>query len=132
MQPSPVIGSILLGSTDPGRLRAWYERAFGVTADADDFLPFGNVGVLIESRADVSATSPEPGRVIINLHVEDARASAELLDSLGVSWVAGLEYREPAGAWFGTAADPDGNYVQIIELTDAYWEAHKQRERQAG
>lgn len=33
--PLPTIGSFLLASTDPVRLRGWYERAFGVTADAD-------------------------------------------------------------------------------------------------
>lgn len=38
MQSAPAIGSILLASTDPDRLRTWYEHAFGVTADADGFL----------------------------------------------------------------------------------------------
>jgi hypothetical protein len=46
--------------------------------------------------------------------------------------VAALEYREPAGAWFGTVLDPDGNYVQIIELTDAYWAAKRERQLHAG
>jgi predicted enzyme related to lactoylglutathione lyase len=132
MQASPAVGSILVGSTDPGTLRAWYEAAFGVTADADGFLRLGDVGVLIDSRDDVSATNPEPGRVIINLHVGDAQAAARQLDELGASWVAGLEYREPAGAWFGTVLDPDGNYIQIIELTDAYWAAKQERELRAG
>jgi hypothetical protein len=45
---------------------------------------------------------------------------------MGVTWLAELEYREPAGAWFGTVLDPDGNYPQIIELTDAYWAARQQ------
>ncbi len=29
--------------------------------------------------------------------------------------------RETGGAWFATVSDPDGNYLQIIELTEAYW-----------
>ena len=69
-----------------------------MTADADGFLRLGDVGVLIESRADVSARNPEPGRVIINLHVEDAQATAKHLDELGASWVAALEYREARGS----------------------------------
>jgi predicted enzyme related to lactoylglutathione lyase len=124
----PVVGSILLASTDPDRLRTWYERAFGATAGADGFLGFGQVQLLIDSRDDVAARSAEPARVIINLHVDDARATAEHLDTLGVAWLAKLEYREPAGAWFATAVDPDGNYVQIIELTSAYWIARRARE----
>jgi predicted enzyme related to lactoylglutathione lyase len=123
-----VIGSILLASTDPDRLRDWYECAFRVGADVDGFLRFGDVGVLIVSRDDVSARNPEPGRIIINVHVDDANASARHLDAMGVSWLAPLEYREADGAWFATLLDPDGNYVQIIELTDAYWTARHLRQ----
>jgi catechol 2,3-dioxygenase-like lactoylglutathione lyase family enzyme len=124
---APVIGSVLLASTDPARLRAWYERAFGATADADGFLRFGDVGLLIDARDDVAARTAEPARVIINLHVSDAQAIARHLTALEVTWVAALEYREAAGAWFGTVLDPDGNYVQVIELTEAYWAARRER-----
>jgi len=122
MSSVPAIGTILLGTRDPERLRSWYKRAFGVTADPfDRFLRFGEVGVLIDSRPDVAASTAEPGRVILNLHVPDAPAVARHLDAaMNVTWVAPLEYRERPGAWFGTVADPDGNYVQIIELTEAY------------
>jgi hypothetical protein len=58
--------------------------------------------------------------VILNLHVADAEATARHLGAMGATWLAPLEYREQAGAWFGTVLDPDGNYVQIIELTPAY------------
>jgi predicted enzyme related to lactoylglutathione lyase len=120
MQPPPAIGSILLASHDPGRLRSWYERAFGVRANADGFLPFGGVGLLIDDRDDVAERPVEPGRIILNLHVEDARAAAAHLDDLGVEWVSPLELRDGI-AWFGTVLDPDGNYVQVIELTRDYW-----------
>jgi catechol 2,3-dioxygenase-like lactoylglutathione lyase family enzyme len=130
--PLPAIGSILLASTDPGRLRGWYERAFGVTADTDGFLRFGETDLLVDGRDDVVATAVEPARVILSLHVDDAEATARHLDAAGVTWLAPLEYREQAGAWFGTVLDPDGNYVQIIELTPAYWAGRQQRARQAG
>jgi predicted enzyme related to lactoylglutathione lyase len=130
--PTPAIGSILLASADPDRLRAWYGRAFGVTAGTDGFLRFGEVGVLVDGRDDVAAEAVDPARVILNLHVGDAQATGRHLDAMGVTWLAGLEYREQAGAWFGTVVDPDGNYVQIIELTGAYWAARRQRARQAG
>ncbi len=129
---TPALGSILLASRAPERLRAWYERAFGVRADAAGFLRLGDVGLLIDGRDDVAPVTAEPARTILNVHVDDARSTAEHLDSLGVPWLAVLEYREPAGAWFGTVVDPDGNYVQIIELTEAYWTARAQGERRAG
>ncbi|MFI0355678.1 VOC family protein [Actinomadura sp. 9N407] len=127
MHQIPAIGSILLASTNPESLRAWYERAFDVKADADGFLRLGEVGLLIDGRDDVAVTAAEPARVIINLHVTDAQETARRLGSLGVNWVADLEYREDAGAWFGTVLDPDGNYLQIIELTAAYWVARRER-----
>jgi predicted enzyme related to lactoylglutathione lyase len=131
MDSTPAIGSILLASTEPDRLRDWYQRAFGMTASVDGFLEFGSVGMLIVPRDDVQPRTQEPGRVIINVHVEDARAAVARLDDLGVSWVAELELRQPDGIWFATAIDPDGNYVQIIQLTETHWAAKQQREQAA-
>jgi len=126
---SPVIGSILLASADPAALRSWYERAFGVAADVDGFLQLGDVGLLIDGRDDVAARAAEPARLILNLHVPDARAAAARLDEIGVTWLAELEYRPQGGAWFATVIGPDGNYVQVIEITDAYWPARQEREQ---
>jgi len=108
------LGSILLGSTDPGRLRAWYRAALNPVEVPDGFLDFGGVRVLIDERSDVGTANPEPGRVILNFHVADARATARHLDALGVTWLSPIERR--GDNIFGTMIDPDGNYVQIIEL----------------
>jgi catechol 2,3-dioxygenase-like lactoylglutathione lyase family enzyme len=128
--PSPVIGSLLIGSTDAERLRAWYEQVFAVRADVDGFLPLG-VGLLVDARDDVAPRSREPGRVVLNVHVSDARAAAQRLEESGAPWVSPLEYRD-AGAWFGTVTDPDGNLVQVIELTPEYWRLRGERQRAAG
>jgi catechol 2,3-dioxygenase-like lactoylglutathione lyase family enzyme len=120
--PTAALGSILLGTTDPVRLRDWYAAAFGA-GDGDGFTEvtptlfactFGDTSLLIDGRDDVAGASPDPGRVILNFHVDDARATAERLDALGVTWLVELEER--AGGVFGTLVDPDGNYVQIIQL----------------
>jgi catechol 2,3-dioxygenase-like lactoylglutathione lyase family enzyme len=116
---TPPLGSILLASSAPDRLRAWYERAFGATPNPDGFLRFGEVSVLIDQRDDVAERTVEPGRVILNLHVDDVRAMVAHLDGLGVTWVAELEDR--GDALFAAVADPDGNVVQVIELTPSYW-----------
>jgi uncharacterized glyoxalase superfamily protein PhnB len=100
-------------------LRAWYASAFGVTPNRYGQLVFGGVALLIEARDDLAATNPEPGRTILNLHVEDARATAAHLTSLGVTWLVEVEKRD-FGMLFGTLVGPDGNYVQIIELTEEY------------
>jgi Glyoxalase-like domain len=108
------LGSILLGSTDPDKLRAWYRVALGPAEVPDGFLDFGGVRVLIDKRSDISTSNPEPGRVILNFHVADAEATARHLDRLGVTWLSRIERRRDG--MFGTLIDPDGNYVQIIEL----------------
>jgi predicted enzyme related to lactoylglutathione lyase len=116
------LGSILLSSTKPERLRDWYAAAFSANPErtpgdvAYDVLDFGGFYVMVDSRDDVGDTNPEPGRTILNFEVDDARATAGRINDLGASWLAELEDRE--GSWFGTAIDPDGNYVQIIELSE--------------
>ena len=108
------LSSMLIGSTDPDRLRDWYRQGFGPAAGDHDALDFGDFGVLVEGRDDVAPANPEPGRFIVNFHVDDAAAAAKHLDDLGVTWLVELEEREPG--WFGTFLDPDGNYVQIIQF----------------
>jgi predicted enzyme related to lactoylglutathione lyase len=118
----PRLDSMLLASTDPERLHAWYAAALEPEEDAkvDQYrvLKFGDFHLLIDSRDDIGDTNPEPGRVVINFDVPDARAVAARLDELGTRWLAALEDRD--GSLFATAVDPDGNYVQIIQLSDEH------------
>lgn len=125
--PAPAIYSLLLGSRDPEALRRWYEEVLGAERDPDGFLHFGPVAVLIDQRDDVDRTAVEPGRVILNYTVANIAATARALDAMGVTWVAPVEYREAGGAWFGTICDPEGNYVQLIQLTNDYWRQRRVR-----
>ena len=116
----PTLDSILLASTDPERLRTWYVAALDPEENTDmggyRLLRFGGFYLMIDSRTDVSDKNPEPGRVIFNFDVADARAVVARLNDMGVSWLAELEDRD--GSLFATAIDPDGNYVQIIQLSE--------------
>ncbi|MGH8777077.1 MAG: VOC family protein [Jiangellaceae bacterium] len=116
----PSLDSILLASTDPERLHAWYVAALDPAENSkvDNYrvLKFGGFYVLIDSRDDIGNKNPEPGRVILNFDVADARAVAARLDDMGVTWLVELEDR--GGSLFATAIDPDGNYVQIIQLSE--------------
>lgn len=116
------LDSMLLASTDPDRLHDWYAAAFDPTDDEkrDQYrvLRFGEFHLLIDSRDDVGDRNPEPGRVILNFDVPDARAVVARLEELGTAWLAELEDRD--GSLFATAIDPDGNYVQLIQLSDEY------------
>lgn len=113
------LASMLLSSSDPERLHAWYAAALSPSDNVDvngyRVLKFGAFYLMIDTRDDVGDNNPEPGRMILNFDVDDARAVAARFDELGASWLAPLEDR--GGSLFGTAIDPDGNYVQIIELS---------------
>jgi catechol 2,3-dioxygenase-like lactoylglutathione lyase family enzyme len=118
----PSLDSILLASTDPERLRDWYVAALDPEENTDvdryGVLKFGGCYVLIDSRADITDKNPEPGRMILNFGVADARAVVDRINGLGASWLAELEDRD--GSLFATAIDPDGNYVQIIQLSEEH------------
>ncbi|MFF0867513.1 VOC family protein [Nonomuraea sp. NPDC050227] len=121
----PNLNSLLLASTDPARLRAWYATVLDPESDTDvthyGVLTFGDFHLIIDTRADVADKNPEPGRVILNFDVPDARAIVARMEEAGVSWLAELEDRE--GSLFATAIDPDGNYVQIIQLSEDHRKA---------
>ncbi|WP_188188776.1 VOC family protein [Nonomuraea sp. SYSU D8015] len=118
----PSLGSLLLASTDPERLRAWYATALDPedVSDVNGYriLKFGEFFLLIDTRDDVADKNPEPGRVILNFDVDDAQAVAARMEKVGVTWLAELEDRD--GSLFATAIDPDGNYVQIIQLSEEH------------
>jgi predicted enzyme related to lactoylglutathione lyase len=118
---SAALRSILLGTPDPVRLRDWYTAAFAA-GDEDMYSEvtptlfacrFGSTSLFIDGRSDLAGTNTDPGRVILNFHVDDIRTAEARLVALGAVWV-----REPERTrWgiIGTVLDLDGNYVQIVE-----------------
>lgn len=115
----PVLDGMLLASTDPKRLGEWYAAALAPQEDVQvevyRVMRFGGFDVVIDQRDDIGDRNPEPRRTILNFAVEDARAAAARLTEAGTTWVAELEDRD--GSLFATAADPDDNLVQLIELS---------------
>lgn len=118
---TPRLSGVMLSSTEPERLHEWYRSVFPPQTDeAQDqyrILGYGGVYLFIDTRDDVGPKAAEPGRVLLNFEVDDARAAAERVEQSGSSWLAPLEDRD--GNLFATAIDPDGNYVQLIELSEA-------------
>jgi|SRR5918996_659321 predicted enzyme related to lactoylglutathione lyase len=120
---APPIGSLLLGSSNVEQMREWYQKAFDVKQNDMGAYEFGPVQYYIEEHSEVSGPTQEPARIIINLDVDDCRAVEAHLKEQGVNWIRPVE-QEDFGL-IGTVADPDGNYVQIIQW-GATPEAHKE------
>lgn len=111
---TPVPGSVLIGSTRPAELRDWYRRALAPESEGEGPIDFGGFLLVIEERDDVGPKNNEPGRIILNFHVDDFDAVAAQLESAGVDWL--VPHSDRPGGRFGTFVDPDGNYLQIIQL----------------
>jgi predicted enzyme related to lactoylglutathione lyase len=110
---APPIGSLLIGSSQVDAMKDWYRKAFDVKENDMGAFEFGAVQLFVETHSDVSGPAKEPARVLINLDVDDARALGEHLKSIGSRFVREVEKNEHA--LIGTVADPDGNYIQIIQ-----------------
>jgi predicted enzyme related to lactoylglutathione lyase len=120
---APPFGSILIGSSNVDEMKNWYRNAFGVQENQMGAFEFGPVQIFVETHSEVSGPTKEPARMILNLNVDDCRALEADLKAKGVKWIRPVE-QEDFGL-IGTLADPDGNYVQIIQW-GAQPEAHRQ------
>ncbi len=112
------LNSILIGSEDPKRLRAYYTNLFGKPAyEADDFSSwqFGSGWMSVGSHDQVKGKNAHPGRVIWNFETPDVKADFEKLRAAGATVVR--EPYQPGGAaemWIATFSDPDDNYFQLV------------------
>src|SRR5437868_7048857 len=97
--------SIILGSTQPARLRQWYlnvlapEKAAEMPASehgGEGPLHLDGFILVIEGRDDVEARNPQPGRHLVNFHVDDFDAAEQQLRAAGVDWVLPVAER-PSG-----------------------------------
>ncbi|MGQ0802324.1 MAG: VOC family protein [Actinomycetota bacterium] len=119
---APPIGSLLVGSTQVDEMKKWYKRAFGVDENDMGAFDFGGVQLFVEEHSEVSGPTKEPARVIVNLSVDDCNTLGGHLKDMGAKFIREVEQEE--FGLIGTVADPDGNYIQIIQW-GATPEAHK-------
>lgn len=110
---TPPLASLLIGSSNVAAMMDWYRQGFGAVENDMGAFEFGAVGVFIEEHSDVAGPATQPARIILNLNVDDCRAVEAQLVAAGTTWVRPVEQAQ--FGLIGTAADPDGNYVQIIQ-----------------
>lgn len=106
--------SILIGTTQPERLREWYRATLAPEHVGDGPFDFGGFRLVIDGRTDIASRNPESDRLILNFNVDDFDAAVNDLAESGVEWIAPPEVR--ATGRFATFADPDGNYLQLVSL----------------
>jgi len=109
--------TVLLASRDPERLATFYDQVLGLERRPSQnhaVFRVGGATLRLIDHSEVGPRSPEPQRIMFNLFVKDVRAEVARLQPLQVTLV-----RPPAqmtwGGYVATLADPDGNYLQLIE-----------------
>jgi predicted enzyme related to lactoylglutathione lyase len=113
---------ILIGSDDPGRLSAYYEKLLG-KPDYDDggytTWMLGSGSISIGAHDQVHGKNAHPGRLIWNLESEDVKGDFERFRAAGATVIAEpYSFDQAPDAWIATFADPDDNYFQLMSPFD--------------
>jgi predicted enzyme related to lactoylglutathione lyase len=114
--------SIMLSSEDQDGLRAFYRDIVALPPRPEygpNAFSFGKAVLNISEHSETKGATKEPHRVILNLFVDDLDAQQERLRAAGVRFVRDRG-REEWGGIISTFADPDGNFVQLIQVPAEY------------
>lgn len=104
-------------SEDPARLLKFYTDVVGLPKNpnmGDMALDAGGTTLGFDSHSEVRGAAKEPARVLIDFFVDDIAAEQKRLEAAGVKF-SRSQGKEYWGGVISTFADPDGNYVQLIE-----------------
>lgn len=110
--------TVMVGTDQAGALARFYGEVLGlrrVGRFRDPVFEAGGGYVRILEHSGVSGPTLEPARVQINLFVDDVEGEFARAASAG----AGVHRRPQRERWGGLVAtlrDPDGNFVQLIEM----------------
>jgi RimJ/RimL family protein N-acetyltransferase/predicted enzyme related to lactoylglutathione lyase len=128
---------ILLVSENPERLARFYRDVLGIPLEEerhDETLPhwgatLSDVHFAIHPIEDFPDRKSGVGAVKLAFTVFDVRAFARRLEDRGISL---LYPPRDEGFFVGTALlDPDGNFVELTELVDAWFEGMEERRGRA-
>jgi predicted enzyme related to lactoylglutathione lyase len=110
------LGSVIVATNDKTRLKLFYHDILGIPYNDQGKLESNGIIIHPTHHSEVQGPPPEPFRVMMTFEVLDIHSVTSTLQGHGVVFV-----REPAletwGGWVATFLDPDGNYLQLIQLS---------------
>jgi predicted enzyme related to lactoylglutathione lyase len=112
------LNSVMIGTTQPKVLVAFYEKVLGKPADMSDeengFFGWqvGTAFLSILAHSEMVGRSKDPGRIMLNFETPQVKEEFERIKALGGTVIK--DPYEMGGGWIATLADPDGNYFQLI------------------
>ena len=110
--------SVLIGSSQPDVLAAFYAKVFGKAADfADGGYAGWKVGaafVTVGPHSEMKGSAREPARVLLNFETAEVKEEFARIKGVGATVVAEPYQMDGMPGWIATFADPDGNYFQLM------------------
>ena len=110
------LNSIMIGSAQPQVLAEFYAKVFGRPADMTDggysMWQGSNCALTVGEHSEVKGQAKEPARIMLNLETKQVKEEFDRLKSVGATVIK--EPYELGGFWIATLADPDGNFVQLM------------------
>ncbi len=118
--PTLNLNSVMLGTSQPEVLAAFYEKVFARPADMVEgdwhMWQAGNCALSVGEHSEVQGQTKEPSRIILNIETKAVKEEFERLKALNTTIIK--EPYEMGGGWIATLADPDGNYLQLMTPWD--------------
>lgn len=112
--------TLMLGTDQPSALARFYGEVLGlrrVERFADPVFEAAGGFIRILDHSEISGPTREPARAQINLFVDDVEAEfARVLAADASVEVHRPPERESWGGLVATLRDPDGNFVQLLEM----------------
>jgi predicted enzyme related to lactoylglutathione lyase len=112
--------SAIIWTDDIGRLLPFYRDLLGLKPEfeSDEFVAFGSpaggMQLGLGRHTEVSGSTKDPFRMMLNLSVDDCQAEYDRLSGQGVEFL-----REPSAEnenlIMATLKDPDGNVLQLMQ-----------------
>ncbi|HYM16421.1 MAG TPA: VOC family protein [Dehalococcoidia bacterium] len=111
-------------SEDLGRLLPFYRDTLGleVQMEAPGFVLLGQAGapkVALGTHSDVHGQAKEPARHILSLDTDDIHGDYQRLSGTGVEFLEAPTAGPGGDVAFATFKDPEGNYLQLVQFSDA-------------
>jgi len=102
------------------RLKAFYKDVLKLPLHSDhgDSVAFrwGEMRLNLGLHSNVKGSSKDPYRTMVHFGVNDIQSEYQRLKAAGVDFIRPPE-REDWGGWVATFKDPDGNVLQMLELS---------------
>ena len=114
-----VVG-VIIWTDNLERLVRFYRDVLGLTPHSvrEGFVAFkfGDMRLNLGSHRDVRGSTTDPYRIMVNLGTMDIHRLTQDLLAKGVKFIRPPE-REDWGGYVATFSDPDGNLLQLLQLS---------------